>query len=146
MIRLYNETKHNGINGIKPNEATEKENLLTISTLNFDKQIMNNEKIQAKTNKLFIGDKVRLKIEKGTFAKGYEITYSKEVYVIASIKGKSILLDNGDTVSINDIQKVFEGATEVQMNKKDKAEKVAVVKRKMAKEGMESVLDGKYYK
>jgi flagellar biosynthesis component FlhA len=56
------------------------------------------------------------------------------------------LLDNGDTVSINDIQKVFEGATEVQMNKKDKAEKVAVVKRKMAKEGMESVLNGKYYK
>jgi hypothetical protein len=136
MIRLYNDTPHNGIKNIKPNEATEKENLLKISTLNFDKQIMNNEKVKAKTDKLFIGDKVRLKIEKGTFTKGYEITYSKEVFVIASIKGKSIVLDNGDTVSINDIQKVFEGATEVKTNKKDKAEKVAVVKRKMAKEGL----------
>jgi phosphoribosyl-ATP pyrophosphohydrolase len=56
------------------------------------------------------------------------------------------LLDNGDTVSINDIQKVYEEATEVQMNKKDKEDAKAVVKRKMAKEGMESVLDGKYYK
>jgi hypothetical protein len=99
-----------------------------------------------KVDKLHVGDKVRIKIEKGTFTKGYEITYSKEVYVIEKIVGTEVVLDDGKEYPLDRIQKVFEGSTDIKTTKRDKIEKVAMVKRKIAKEGIDDGLDGKYYK
>jgi hypothetical protein len=146
MMKIYNDTPHNGIKKIKPNDADSGKNLLEISTLNFEKQIDNNQKIKAKVDKLHVGDKVRIKIEKGTFTKGYEITYSKEVYVIEKIVGTEVVLDDGKEYPLDRIQKVFEGATDIKATKRDKIEKVAMAKRKIAKEGIDDGLDGKYYK
>ena len=136
LMKIYNETPHNGIKLIKPINATQYENKLKITTLNFEKQTDNNMKINAVVDKLHVGDKVRIRIEKGTFAKGYSITYSKEVYVIEKIDGRDILLDDGNTYHIDSVQKVFEGATDINTKKQDKAEKDSKVKRKLRLEGL----------
>lgn len=146
MLKIYNDTPHSGIKNIRPDNADSGESLVKISTLNFEKQTENNQKIKAKVDKLRVGDKVRIKIEKGTFTKGYEITYSKEIYVIEKVNSSTVSLDDGNDYPIDKVQKVFEGSTEVKTTKKDKAEAVSKTKRLIAKEGIDSTLNGNYFK
>jgi len=55
---------------------------------------------------LNIGDKVRFKVLKGVFEKGYTRTYSKEVFTISRVEGNNYFLGNGQSYRINRLQKV----------------------------------------
>jgi len=56
--------------------------------------------------RLKFGDKVRFKLLKSVFEKGYTRTYSKEVHTIESIQGNNYTLDNGHIYRANRLQKV----------------------------------------
>jgi hypothetical protein len=88
IIEKYNQTPHNGIKPIAPDEAMDKENYNTINNLNFWKAVKNNEVIDKKT-KVNIGDFVRLQINKNNLT-----NYSKKVFQVEEINGNNIKLNN----------------------------------------------------
>jgi transposase InsO family protein len=100
IINQYNNRPQESIGNIKPNEATEPDNVATIAELNNNKSKNNIIK-----NDLEIGDKVRVDTRK-IFSKGTEPIYSDEVFVIKSINGKSILLNNNKIKKSNMLLKI----------------------------------------
>lgn len=92
-MRNYNNTPHNGIYLYTPNEA-EKNASLIYYIDNTTKNVGNNKKTQHQ-----VGDKVRVRIYKGrTFSKGFDPTFSSEIYTIQKIVGKSALIDDGTNI------------------------------------------------
>lgn len=83
-----------------------------------------------------VGDKVRVLVKKGTFTKGYKVTYSSKVYVIEKIENGEAELDSGDVVKLNKLQIVNELSSDVVNDNLEKADKDAVVRRKLAREGL----------
>ena len=59
IIDVYNNSIHNGINGIKPNEVMEDENFKEISTINFWKAVKNVE-LKENSPVFNVGDLVRI--------------------------------------------------------------------------------------
>ena len=89
IINLYNNRPHDSLNRIKPNEATEPDNVASIVELNNNKS----KKNISITNNLDVGDKVRIDTRK-IFSKGTEPIWSDEVYEVKALSGKSVLLNN----------------------------------------------------
>jgi predicted nicotinamide N-methyase len=60
--------------------------MLIIDDINYEKRKENQkenlkiDKLKVKANNIVVGDLVRYKIEKGTFSKGYAITYSNDIH------------------------------------------------------------------
>ena len=90
IIDDYNNTKNRGILNIKPKHANKPENIPLLVHLNHLKSLKNNT-----VSDLNIGDKVRIYI-KTLLQKGTEPTYSNEVYTVEHIRGKTIILNNGE--------------------------------------------------
>jgi hypothetical protein len=105
LIELYNRTPHSGIENIKPEVAGERENIRRIGTLNFEKREHNNQ-VNKKANDIKVGDHVRVQRLKGTFEKGYTITYTKEVYKVVKTTAQKAELDNGKSYKKNKLMKV----------------------------------------
>ena len=105
LIELYNETPHSGIENIKPVEATERENIKKIGTINFEKRGHNNQ-VDKKINDIKVGDYVRVQRLKGTFEKGYTITYTKEIYQVAKTTAQKAELSDGKSYKKNKLMKV----------------------------------------
>ena len=89
VISTYNNTQHRGILDIAPNEADTDENIgiLTEHNARLGRE-------SATKPDLIKGDKVRIRI-KELFSKGTEPLWSNEVYIVESMKGKSVLLNDG---------------------------------------------------
>jgi len=75
FIKTYNETPHSDIDGMTANEA--EQYIKTTMDVNLAKAK------RMRKPKFKIGDKVRFKLLKGVFEKGYTRTYSKEVHTIS---------------------------------------------------------------
>ena len=136
LVKLYNETPHSSINDIKPNDATEEENVITIGDINYQKQKANNKIKKIRPSKIVVGDNVRYKTEKGTFTKGYSITYSNEVFTVISIKGNKATLNNNKEYRLDDLQIVPAGSGLLKNTALEKADKLAKQKRFLSKEGL----------
>ena len=78
IVNLYNHTIHN-TTGMKPYKAIKHEKTL----LKLQRQ--RSKKLPSSKPKLSIGDIVRLAVTKGSFSKGYEANWSKELFRIAGI-------------------------------------------------------------
>ena len=137
IINIYNNSTHNGINGIKPNEAMKDENFKEISSINFWKAVKNNG-ITNKEQTFNVGDLVRVQTNKTILSKGYTNTYSKKVYIIVEVRDDGRLkLDNNKIVNRNDVLIVPDGSLSIGGNKQTEAEKQNKIKRRLRKEGLD---------
>jgi hypothetical protein len=137
IINIYNDSTHNGINGIKPNEVMKDENFKEISSINFWKAVKNNG-ITNKEQTFNVGDLVRVQTNKTILSKGYTNTYSKKVYIIAEVIDDGRLkLDNNKIVNKNDVLIVPTGSLSIGGNKQKEAEKQNKIKRRLRKEGLD---------
>lgn len=87
IIDLYNNTPHRSLLGISPNKVEDNQKL--IIELNKTKGLKNNV-----VSDLHIGDHVRI-LDKKLFQKGTEPRYTKKIYIVEGIHGKSISLNDG---------------------------------------------------
>ena len=140
LIKLYNETPHTEIADIKPAEATDtRENRTTITGINDEKReqnrTVNKQRVEI-THQFFVGDSVRIQKKKGTFTKGYVVSYSPEVYKIVKTTHLRATLDDGKEYSITSLLKVPEGSVNLPTTNEEHTVKKARQKRLMNKEGL----------
>jgi hypothetical protein len=147
LIDIYNKTPNAGIENLKPNNIeNNEENLLKISTLNFQKQMRNSNLDKKNKRKIKAGDNVRIKTEKGTFAKGYEITFSSKVYTVDNVDG-TIAYISGVKYPFNKLMVVPDGTESIDTTEIDNKKKENKAKRAFNKSGLNvDNLDGVYYK
>lgn len=133
LIKLYNNTPHTAINDIKPKNADKNPERYEIGAINFEKQ-KHNAKIDNRPHNLHVGDYVRIQQPKKQFKKGYEITYSKDIYKINKMTAYTATLDDGKNYKINKLLKTYAGGN---MGKEqEKENKKAIIKRKLRREGL----------
>ena len=138
LTEIYNETPHRGIDNLEPDEVDANEtNLAKVGTLNFEKE---NKNAKHTHTKVKFGDIVRVMHTKGTFAKGYDVTFSIETFRVTHVANGKATLDDGNTVSNKKLMVVPEGTTQVQTNReKAIAESTSIAKRKAAFLGVKEV-------
>ena len=135
LVEMYNNSPHSGIEHIKPIEVADNpENLLIVANLNADKQERNYLIQKRVFNKIKMGDSVRIQVEKGTFTKGYKITYSTQIYKVASVRGNVATLDNKKEYKIDKLLVVPPETVAIDTTKKDKAEKQIKDRRRFLRE------------
>lgn len=86
LTEIYNSRRHRVIK-MSPNEAYLKENRTRLATTlfyHYGKTVLVGKKKQKKSE-FFIGDSVKLKLERKTFTRGYHDHFGKEVYKIKHI-------------------------------------------------------------
>ena len=90
VLKKYNNTKHS-TTGFSPNQATQGNNNIEI-WLN----INNKASFNRKYPRLFKGSQVRTYVKPGSFKKGYDSKWSKDVYKVIAITddGKSFMVNN----------------------------------------------------
>jgi hypothetical protein len=138
IIDGYNNSPHQSLGDISPNDVFEnKKYYQLVQKINLEKIAFNNSLNKIKPK---VGDKVRVLVKKGTFTKGYKITYSSKVYVIEKIENGEAELDTGDIVKLNNLQIVNELSSDVVNDEVEKADKADVIKRRLAREGLKRVI------
>ncbi len=138
IVTAYNKTPHSALNNISPNNAFKGDGYDYVKIINQSKQEYNKSLEKKLTNKIKIGDYVRVKLKKKKFQKGYEITYSNKIYEVKEISGSKVILDDNTKHSINDVILTNKNNIEIDNTEKNKLNKVATVKRKIRKEGIQS--------
>jgi hypothetical protein len=88
IVEQYNNTPHSAIVDITPNNATTPENISTIIDINNEKR----DDVTTYHNEFQPGDKVRIKLT--GFNKKTEGQYSDEIFTVARVVGKTVILDN----------------------------------------------------
>ena len=88
VLKKYNDTPHSTIN-MSPNQAKDKKNHFEV-WLN----IYNNSNFSRKYPPLKVGDSVRTYVKPKTFRKGYESSWSKEVYKVMFFKDKQYTIND----------------------------------------------------
>jgi hypothetical protein len=138
IIKYYNLTPNEGIGGIAPAKVlTDFDSYDAVKNMNIEKIQFNKELAETEQKKVKVGDMVRVKLSKKTFRKGYEITYSTDVFEIAEIDGRGVILDNGERYLIRDVMVVNQGSNFVQNNARENAERRAQLRRRVAREGLD---------
>ena len=145
LIKIYNDTPNEAIENLKPSKVdANEENRIKIANLNFDKQLFNKSVDDVTKQKIKPGDYVRIKIEKGTFTKGYEVSYSSNIYKVDKVDGTIAYIDN-KRIPFNKLMVVPLNSLSLNNIEKSNADKDSRIKRRLNKEGIDSSLDGKYY-
>ncbi len=90
VLKKYNETEHS-TTGLAPNDARKDENRIRV-WLNIRKHATFNRKYPP----LHVGDAVRTLVKPHTFKKGYQSSWSKQVYKITFIYDKQYLINDSD--------------------------------------------------
>jgi len=87
IVSKYNDTEHEALEGLSPNEATKPENIEKIHKLNLDKNEFNKT-----VSDLNIGDKVRKDIlfNEKSIIKGTDPRWSDQVYIVEKVNGNTI--------------------------------------------------------
>ena len=60
-----------------------------------------------------VGDVVRVRLDKGTFKKGYTESWSRETYKVKQVNVVTVILDNDKRYRIDDVQVVDEEFIEI---------------------------------
>jgi len=128
IVENYNNTPHSSIENLSPNQATLEKNQADIAMINSSKSKM--VKIKSAFS---VADRVRIKI-KETFKKGSEPRYGNKIYIVESVNGKRITLDNDKTYLESDLIKTLIENTDE--NIIDKTNKENSTNRKLRKEGL----------
>lgn len=102
IIYNYNNTPHGSLEEIKPNDALLPENAAIIYEINLEKSKKQKSSFK---NPFKINDKVRI-LNKDSFAKKTEGKYSKEIYIIKNIDGKTLTLDNNKKIKYDQVLKI----------------------------------------
>jgi hypothetical protein len=137
FMNIYNNTPHRSLNNIKPNMVTEsKDNMLVVTSINVAKQEYNKSLYKKEKEKIKVGDSVRIKKSKNLFEKGYEITYSKEIYTVEKIENTSAILNNGNKYKISDLLIVPKNSLEYSNTEKEKVEKENKIEKKIKQVGL----------
>ena len=123
VIKQYNNTPHKSLNDIKPNDVDKNNDIILGINLWKSKQ---NKTI----SDLDVGDNVRLKIS-GVFKKGTEPSWSDEIYVVKSTKGKSIELTDGSRHKRTSLLKIPKNFTKITKNIIKEATKEDKINRKL---------------
>jgi ribosomal protein L21E len=103
VVDKYNNTPHSSLDELTPNEARKEINQHSIAELNGAK--ISNEPA---TSLFSRGDMVRIRINK-TFRKGREgkePRYSNHIFIVDSVQGQRITLNNGKTLPERESLKV----------------------------------------
>ena len=132
IIQSYNETPNMGIEDIAPNDATEKENIITLQILNHKKDLIN------KKNRvvLHVGDTVRIKKKQNSFVRSYDEKYSEEQYTIEEIKDGRAILNDGQDVSLRRLIKVVK-LDSAPKDELAQAQKESKIKKRINREHLE---------
>ena len=142
IIKAYNDTPNSGILDIAPNAVeADKDNTDKLQILNHEHDYQN-RKNRVHLN---IGDTVRIRLNKTTFARSYDEKYSELQYVVTAVDKEKITLDDGNIYSSRRLIKTE--PVVIPEKKKDKlteAKKKTKVLKKLGKEHLE--IDNKEYK
>jgi hypothetical protein len=135
IIENYNNTPHNSLDNITPNQAlNDPEKQIHVLHLNGEKNKIN----KMLKPDLKEGDKVRINITR-TFKKGTEPRWSDEIYIVKYQKGKSVYLENDQILKRDNILKVHD-ETEINNNKInviDKSSRNKKIETQLKKEGVD---------
>jgi len=130
IVDKYNNTPHSSIANLTPKEATDPQYQADLGMINSYKA----KKIKVKSQ-FKEGDNVRIRI-KETFRKGSEPRYSDKVYIVESVNGIRITLDNDKTYLESDIIKTaFESSEPNIINKNNKENSIS---RTLKKDGIDT--------
>jgi hypothetical protein len=130
IVDKYNNTPHSSIANLTPKEATDPQYQADLGMINSYKA----KKIKVKSQ-FKEGDNVRIRI-KETFRKGSEPRYSDKVYIVESVNGIRITLDNDKTYLESDIIKTaFESSEPNVINKNNKENSIS---RTLKKDGIDT--------
>jgi len=140
IITAYNQTPHEALEDLTPQEASEEKYRAFIQDLNKEKNVISNHYFKE-------GQIVRKKLIKPTFAKGYKQIWGSIVHELKEVQGVNGVLDDGQVVKLNDLQvipKPKENPT-VEPSKVEKVEKQAKVEKVLKNVGIEqnNVVEGK---
>ncbi len=131
IISSYNSTPHASIANIAPKKAMDHTD--EIRNINIQRNVNSKHKFKA-------GMLVRKRLAKTIFAKGYKQIWGKDTFRIQEVKGVNALLDNGDTVKLNDLQEILEINSETPIPKESavaKVDKEVKISRNIRKEGID---------
>ena len=139
IVEAYNDTPNDGILGLTPNEASEKKNVVELQIVNHKKARVNGKN----RGDFQIGDTVRIRNRKTTFARSYDETYSDEVYTIAEMDERYAVLDDGQRVSLRRLVKSQETGERKERDELKEAKRQAKIDRVMKKEDLAPIVEGK---
>lgn len=156
IVEAYNDTPNEGIIGLTPNEASEKKNVVELQIVNHKKDLVNRKN----RGTFEVGDTVRIRNRKTTFARSYDETYSDEVYTISEMEDRYAVLnllvgnkgqdsrnreyDDGQRVSLRRLVK-SQDTGERKRDELKEAKREAKIDRAMKKEDVDAgnVINGK---
>jgi len=143
IISAYNKTPHSSLGDVSPDSVlTNKEHYEQVSKINIAKLVFN-KSLQRNKNKIAKGNYVRIKIKKKEFQKGYEITFTKEIYEVVEVVGEKAKLSNGKTYKLDVL--LLANKEAVDTSEIDKANNELRLKRKLRKEGLDDEYDIRYW-
>jgi len=140
IITAYNQTPHEALEDLTPQEASEEKYKAFIQDLNKKKNVISNHYFKE-------GQIVRKKLVKPTFAKGYKQMWSGHVHELKDVKGVNGVLEDGQIVKLNDLQVIPKPTVShpVEPLKVHSVEKQAKVEKVLKSVGMDqgNVVEGK---
>ena len=97
MIEAYNKTPNSGILNIAPDDVeTNKDNVDKLQILNHQYDLENRKN----RVHLQVGDTVRIRLNRSSFARSFEEKYSDKQYIIKSLNGAIATLDDDSEYSV----------------------------------------------
>jgi hypothetical protein len=141
IISAYNQTPHEALKDLTPQEASEERYKVFIQDLNKKKNVISNHYFKE-------GQIVRKKLVKPTFAKGYKQIWGGNVHELKEVKGVNGVLNDGQIVKLNDLQVIPKKPTDEpkpEPTKVEKVEKQAKIEKVLKSVGMDqgNVVEGK---
>ncbi|GBL93091.1 Putative uncharacterized transposon-derived protein F54H12.3, partial [Araneus ventricosus] len=123
LVKNYNNSYHRSIK-MTPTEASLEENSGEVYQNLFKEKTIRKPKFQ-------VGDKVRISIYKSTFRRGYEATFTEEMFVIAEVLETDPITYRIKDLSNEDVQGTFYENELVKYDKKDDTYKIEkIIKKK----------------
>jgi transposase InsO family protein len=139
IVEAYNDTPNDGILGLTPNEASQKNNVVELQILNHKKARVN----ASNRGTFAVGDTVRIRNRKTAFARSYDETYSDEVFTISALEERYAVLDDGQRVSLRRLVKSQETERKNERDELKEAKRVAKIDRIMRREDLAPIVEGK---
>jgi hypothetical protein len=138
FITAYNNTPHSSLGDISPYSVMQTiDNYRQVQTINLEKLNFNQSISKNLTQNIKVGDKVRIKLKKKTFQKGYELTYSPQVYQVISIENDVALLNNNSKHKLLNLIVVNADSTNIATDTNVSAiNRANTTKRRLQKEGI----------
>ena len=140
IVNAYNQSPHEALEDLTPQEASEEKYRTFIQDLNKEKNVISNHYFKE-------GQIVRKKLAKPTFTKGYKQIWGSNVHELKEVQGVNGVLDDGQIVKLNDLQVIPKPSVShpVEPSNVEKVEKQAKVEKVLKSVGMDqsNVVEGK---